>query len=77
MPGGAYKNKDAAAHRLQIDPALDESVGLLACDPQISGGLALALPADRAAAFLRAARARGLNPARIGEFDRSGLIRLA
>jgi len=49
VPGGSKRNRKAADAFTTFAPGHDEARALLACDAQTSGGLLLALPAERAA----------------------------
>lgn len=60
IPAGAYRNRDAYAPRLRLEVADADTVSLLLCDPQTSGGLLVALPADRAEAYAARLRDEGL-----------------
>jgi selenide,water dikinase len=42
---------------VEWDPAVDQTTRVLLCDAQTSGGLLIAVPADRASALLEALRA--------------------
>ncbi|GAB4255738.1 MAG: selenide, water dikinase SelD [Deferrisomatales bacterium] len=64
IPAGAYRNRDAFAERLRVE-AGGEEAALLLCDPQTSGGLLVALPADRAEPYVRALRDRGVREAAV------------
>ncbi len=52
VPGGTKRNLAYVESRTRFDEALDESERLLLCDAQTSGGLLLAIPADREATLL-------------------------
>lgn len=49
--GGEGRNRDWVGDNLVVASTVDPDVAALAFDPQTSGGLLLALPADRAPAF--------------------------
>ena len=51
VPGGTRTNLELAAAYAEFGAGLDEADRLLACDAQTSGGLLVALPADRANAL--------------------------
>jgi selenide,water dikinase len=65
IPAGAYRNRDAYAGLLAIEVPDPDGTGLLACDPQTSGGLLVALPADQAEPYARCLRDEGLPFARV------------
>ncbi len=52
IPGGAADNRLYFSHQVQFAPGLDEESRMLLFDPQTSGGLLLAVPAERLAAFV-------------------------
>ncbi len=52
FPGGAADNRLYFSHQVQFAPGLDEESRMLLFDPQTSGGLLLAVPAERLAAFV-------------------------
>ncbi|MGH3138330.1 MAG: selenide, water dikinase SelD [Gaiellales bacterium] len=51
IPGGTRTNLELAAAYAEFGDGLDETDRLLACDAQTSGGLLVALPAERAKAL--------------------------
>ncbi len=55
FPGGAEDNKLFFEAHVQFAPRLDEASQMLLFDPQTSGGLLLAVPADKLPAFLHRA----------------------
>ncbi len=57
-----------------VETAALAHYGDLLFDPQTSGGLLLALPADQAESLLADLRASGHRPSLVGHFDRSGAI---
>ena len=59
FPGGASDNRHFFGGQVKFAPGLDEISQMLLFDPQTSGGLLLAVPADGLAAFL--ARAAEIN----------------
>jgi selenide,water dikinase len=63
--GGDRRNRDFVGDRVSVDGVADELVAL-AFDPQTSGGLLLAVPADRAATLQAAFDGAGLHLRRIG-----------
>jgi selenide,water dikinase len=48
VPGGTQRNRDAVAAHVTFAPAVDETTRVLLCDAQTSGGLLLAVAAERA-----------------------------
>ncbi len=65
--GGCYRNRSYYRHDVRFDPALEEAQQLLLFDPQTSGGLLLAVDADRADALVEALRPSDPEAAIIGE----------
>jgi selenide,water dikinase len=57
FPGGAADNRHFFSSHIQFDPAIDEMRQHLLFDPQTSGGLLLAVPADKAGEMLKNAKA--------------------
>jgi selenide,water dikinase len=53
VPAGAGKNRDSVAEVMEIGDGVDELRIDLALDPQTSGGLLAAIPAEAADALLR------------------------
>jgi len=76
VPAGAYRNRDAVAEELSVDSSVADGFDLILCDPQTSGGLAIAVPPENESAFTEAARGQSVDVARIGLFDGSGLCRV-
>ena len=69
--GGEQRNREWVADNLTVAPGIDPVIADLAFDPQTSGGLLLAVSADRASA-IEAAFARDAHPLwRIGEVTAS------
>ena len=64
-PGGSTRNR-AAADAYTTFVSLDPVTELLVCDAQTSGGLLVALPADRAGVFCEAAAACALPVSQVG-----------
>lgn len=74
-PGGTVRN--AETFRPHVKVTVSESEYILMCDAQTSGGLLIAMPPERAAAFERASTEGGLFCAKVGRMtDESGLISL-
>ena len=77
IPGGTKRNRDALNEHVSFDPPVPESVRILFFDAQTSGGLLIAVPAERADQLLAALReARTPAAARIGRIiaGRAGAI---
>jgi selenide,water dikinase len=64
--GGARTNLAAYADAVHFDPALEDWQRLLLADPQTSGGLLIAFPAERADGALAALARAGVTAAPIG-----------
>ncbi len=71
IPGGANANREFMQGKAVIASGLDENLVAVLFDPQTSGGLLIAIPADRAAAFESSA-GDSVQVWRIGEVDHSG-----
>ncbi len=67
FPGGASDNRLYFGQWVQFDANLDEHEQMLLFDPQTSGGLLLAVPADRIDAFLEEAPTQGISIWEVGE----------
>jgi selenide,water dikinase len=68
IPGGTRRNMEDAASTVRWSARIDEITRVLLCDAQTSGGLLLAVPAERADAFLKALGEAEVHAcARIGE----------
>ena len=67
IAGGTKRNREAVAEHVRFASTVPEAMRMLCCDAQTSGGLLIAVPADRAAALLAALeRERTPAAARIG-----------
>jgi selenide,water dikinase len=71
IPGGTTRNREALAEHVRFATSVPEAIRVLCCDAQTSGGLLIAVPADRADTLLAALR-RERTPAaaRIGRIVR-------
>ncbi len=76
VPAGLEKNLSLVKKRLEVDGSVEECFKSLVCDPQTSGGLAMAIPPEKEEAFVREASQRGLMAPKIGVFNEKGVIRL-
>jgi selenide,water dikinase len=74
IPAGAYRNREAFRPRVQLDAGVDETMEMLLYDPQTSGGLLAAIPAERTGVFEQYAAQHHLDAVLIGTFDDSGKI---
>jgi len=71
IPGGTTRNRDALAPQVQFDAAVPEPLRVLLFDAQTSGGLLIAVDADRANALIAALEREGTPAAvRIGRLAR-------
>jgi len=80
MPGGLHRNRRHRQDMLDVVAELDPALVDLAFDPQTSGGLLVALPADQAEAYLDALIAAGVESAALigrASAELAGRIRLA
>jgi selenide,water dikinase len=69
VAGGTARNLEWLRDKVRWAPALEETTQLLLADAQTSGGLLIAVAAERAQLLEEALRARGVETvARIGEF---------
>lgn len=59
FPGGTSANRESYSPWVTFDPALSEETQMLLFDPQTSGGLLIALSAERAPILLAELEARG------------------
>jgi selenide,water dikinase len=69
ITGGARRNREGLAGRLQVDPAIDGALEHVLYDPQTSGGLLVALPRAAAEAMVDQLRVDGLPAAIIGRIE--------
>jgi selenide,water dikinase len=66
LPGGTRRNAEYFGRWVRFADTVDAPARLLLADAQTSGGLLVALPADRAPALLDALAARGVTGSAIG-----------
>lgn len=69
IPGGAKANREFLSGHWRSERPLDANLEHLLFDPQTSGGLLVAMPADRAEAFAAELRAAGELAAEIGRVE--------
>jgi selenide, water dikinase len=74
-PGGLKNNREYLGEKVTADGVTAEDL-LPLYDPQTSGGLLVAVPADRAPAFLGALEARGVRGAVVGEVVEGSGVRV-
>ena len=77
FPGGAFDNQSYFEHYISFDPAISEIERMLLFDPQTSGGLLLAVPSARAAAFAEAAQLARIPMWQVGEVTSEKGIKVA
>ena len=80
IPGGTTRNREAITAHVSFDPAVAEAIRVLLFDAQTSGGLLIAVPAERADVLIAALRREGTPAAaRIGRIvaGRPGAIAIA
>ncbi len=71
IPGGTYNNLDFVSNRVDFG-TLPRTDRLLLCDAQTSGGLLISIPEKQAYKLLQELTDKGLFPALIGEFTKTG-----
>jgi selenide,water dikinase len=77
LPAGLHRNREYRAASMEIDPRVPQATQDLLFDPQTSGGLLIALPADEARALVNALRQSGVREATvIGELVGGGARRV-
>jgi selenide,water dikinase len=67
IPGGANANRDFMTGRISVAASVDPNLDKVIYDPQTSGGLLIAIPADQGDTFLSACNSRSLPAVRIGD----------
>ena len=63
VTGGCRRNRDYLKNKTSVHRSVRDDLMDIALDPQTSGGLLMALPADRAAALVDRLRANGIDAA--------------
>lgn len=72
VPGGSRRNRQSVEGRVAWDEDVEETLRVLLCDAQTSGGLLAAVPPERAEAVTEAWRRAGYRAAAIGEVTEAG-----
>ncbi len=72
IPGGSHANRKYCSHLIQVDPKVESYLVNILADAQTSGGLLMAVPADREEDLRRDLEEEGVTAARIGEVDGPG-----
>lgn len=62
IPAGAHKNRSFYGKAIRFSPDVKEEIGDIMFDPQTSGGLLLAVPADKAAKLMELLAANNKTP---------------
>ncbi|MBI5186402.1 MAG: selenide, water dikinase SelD [Nitrospinae bacterium] len=76
IPGGVERNFMVVEEKLRIDKEVDPAYKCIICDPQTSGGLAIAVPPEKEDAFAKEASMRGVKAVKAGFFNDTGVILL-
>ena len=66
VPGGTKRNMEDCEEWVRYDPGVGDSMRVLLSDAQTSGGLLIAIAADRAVGLIRSLEDQGLTAAQIG-----------
>jgi selenide,water dikinase len=74
FPGGAMNNRSYYSDHVRFDPSIDEVRQTMLFDPQTSGGLLLAAPADKADEILEKAKTIDQPMWEVGEVTHSNVI---
>jgi len=69
IPAGANANRDYMTGRVRISPSVDKNLEHVLYDPQTSGGLLIAVPADRVKKFEQELKARQAFGQEIGQIE--------
>jgi len=65
VPGGTYRNRDFRIHWVDIDPGVSPYLSDILFDPQTSGGLLIAVPAEKADEMVKRLEERGIEEAAV------------
>jgi len=65
VPGGTYRNRDFRIHQVDIDPGVSPYLSDILFDPQTSGGLLIAVPAEKADKMIKTLKERGVEEAAV------------
>jgi len=65
VPGGSYRNRDFRIHQVDIDPDVTRYLSDIFFDPQTSGGLLVAVPAEKANKMVERLKEKGIGEAAI------------
>jgi len=63
VPGGSYRNRDFRIHQVDIDPDVTRYLSDIFFDPQTSGGLLVAVPAEKANKMVERLKEKGIGEA--------------
>ena len=69
IPAGAYRNRDFFGPRVSMTEDVPLDLSDVLFDPQTSGGLLVALPADQAPEYVERLKALGQPAAIVGEAE--------
>jgi selenide,water dikinase len=72
IPAGANDNRAFLEGKVLVADTVDPNLERVAFDPQTSGGLLIAIPADKAEAFENGLKEQGLLHAPIGQVEHKG-----
>ncbi len=72
VPGGAYKNRDYLADKIDFAPGVDTNIRDLLFSPETSGGLLISVPGEKAAAMEEALQQEGCFFAQVGRVISTG-----
>lgn len=65
VPGGTYRNRDFRVHQVDVAPGVSPYLLDILFDPQTSGGLLIAVPAERAERMVKRLKETGIDEAAI------------